>query len=257
MQTDLKSDGFCSYNQEAAPFFWTFQPDQYKNTYTAGEIGVPANGGSAGSYIRADVIDISSFLSGRNDILSKCNPPVPSLDSLRQEPLQAQPDNTSILLPKYTKNLRSENNLDVIDYNRWNDLYTDAQNLRFVIEDFAPIRGGLSTQQFAKNAWTNQNNVPNFDKNLCRLNLDPSYTTDPGVSGYPGVNPLTGELKSVVALQPGKPPGQPNYPFIDITSQQVSSTNNGQCGPNFFYGPNYDKGSCPTPFTDVLNTTYR
>jgi hypothetical protein len=82
MQTGLKSDNFCGYNQAAAPFFWIFQPRQYENTYATGEIGVFAAGGSAGSYVRPEVVDVSSFLLGLDNILSKCTPPAPSLDSL-------------------------------------------------------------------------------------------------------------------------------------------------------------------------------
>jgi hypothetical protein len=244
---NLKSDDFCFYNESAAPFYYTFQSGQYSNEFSIGECGIFAQGGANGSYIPGDAIDISSFLEGRNDILSKCLPPVPSLDSLRQEPLSYQSTETSILLPKYTKNLRSENNIDSIDYNRYQTLLTEPQNLRFVIEDFTASRGGISTQQFVKNSWSNQNGVPNFDKNLCMINLDPARMCDgcSDVNGYPGVDWISGEKKSASYISPGKPPGQPDYPFVDITSQEIFNTNS-HCGPEFFYGPNFDQGACPT-----------
>ena len=256
-QTNLKSDAFCSYNSAgASPFYYTFQPSQYFNTYQIGEVGVPAGGGSAGSYIRPDVIDISSFLSGRDDVLSRCVPPVPSLDSLRVEPLRQQDENiTSVLLPKYTRNLRSENSLDAVDYNRWNILQTEPQNLRQVIEDFSAERGGLATKQFVKNSWNNQNNLPNFDKNLCKTMLDPSRTSAEGselITGYPGTRWNTGEQLYAKNIQLGKPPGEPNYPFTDVTSQQVFNVNN-HCGEQQFSGPNYDQGSCPKPYQSMFN----
>ncbi len=243
----LKSDNFCGYNQSASPFFYTFQPEQYKNTYVVGEVGVIPQGGGAGSYIRSDVIDVSSFLSGRDDVLSKCLPPVPSLDSIRKEPLTPQDKDTTILLSKYTKNLRSENNIDSIDYNRYQTLLTEPQNLRFVIEDFSAERGGLPTQQFVKNSWTNQNNVKNFNKNLCKTMLDPSRACEDcsETSGYPGVDFITGKKLDAVNIPLGLPPNDSTYPFVDVTSQQVFAVNN-HCGPQEFYGINYDKGSCPT-----------
>jgi len=248
MQTDLKSDNFCGYNQSAAEFFWTFMPNQYSNTYSIGEVGVPAGGGMAGSYVRPDVIDVSSFLSGRDDILSKCTPPVPSLDSLNEPPLAVQ-GNIDMLVPKYTKELRSTNALDSIDYNRYTpNLPVDPQDVRFVIEDMAPQRGGFNTRNYVRSAWNNQNNVPNFDKNSCMTNLDPAMAFGPEstkVNGYPGVNPLTGQRKSAIYMPAGKPPGQPDYPFTDITSQQIQSVGAAACGPQFFSGPNYTIGSCP------------
>ncbi len=85
-QTNLKSDNFCGFNQAASPFFWIMEPGQYENTYASGEVGVFATS----NYVRPDVIQASSFLSGRDDILSRCNPPVPSLADTHQEPLRPQ-----------------------------------------------------------------------------------------------------------------------------------------------------------------------
>ena len=287
MQTNLKSDNFCGYNQEASPFYWILMPGQYENTFTIGEVGVPSGGGMAGSYIRPDVIDVSSFLSGRDNVLSNCTPPTPSLDSLNNPlssiqsvkpgkwpqtsgplntlppgstwpqnanaPMTPQP-NTDSLLPKYTKELRSSNSLDAIDYNRWQpNLPVDPQNLRYVIEGFVDQRGGQDTRNYVKSSWSNQNNDPNFDKNLCRTVLDPARACGPycsEVNGYPGTNPLTLQTGEITYLEPGRP--QPNYPFKDITSQQISAVGAGNCGPQFFSGPNYDQGSCPSVTQRVL-----
>jgi hypothetical protein len=254
MQTNLESDNFCGYNQEAAPFFWVLQPASsqgYNNMYAIGEVGVPAQGGSAGSYVRPEIIDIASFLDGRDNILSKCNPPVPSLDSLnREEPMSQQNKNASILLQKYTKEKKSAVALDSIDYNRFDPgLKVDPQNLRFVIEDFSNTRGGMDTKNYVKSSWSNQNNVPNFDRSLCQTVLDPSRACGPYCEDITGYNK--------VAVVPGKPPGQAAYPFVDITSQQIYQTGAEPCGPQFFFGQHFDQGSCPPIDQDVLAGRYQ
>jgi hypothetical protein len=253
-QTHLKaSDDFCGINQESAPFYYSFQPDQYQNTYVVGEVGVIPQGGGPGSYVRADVIDISSFLSGRNDILTKCNPPVPSLESLNKvdikenftdnvesyvSTLETQnKDITNILIPKYTRGVGSEKDISAVDYNRWQTLYTDAQNPRYILEDMSATRGGASTQQFVKNAWRNQNQIPNFDENLCKINLDPSRFCE-------GCDYINGSSPNLRNQPRGKPPGQPKYPFVDITSQQIFGTTF-KGGNEFFFGPKLEKGSIP------------
>ncbi len=153
MQTNLNKTDTCSYNISAAPFYYFFSPDQYKNTYTYGEVGLSAAGGTGGSYVRPDVIDVSSFLSGRDDILSRCNPPVPSLDEVEQAPLKQQnSENINILLPKYTKEKKSAVDLGAIDYNRWAPaLPVDPQDLRFIIEIILKRDGANRLQQIILN----------------------------------------------------------------------------------------------------------
>ena len=285
MQTGLKStDAFCSYNQSAAPFFWTFQPSQYKNNYTIGEVGVIPSGGSAGSYIPPNVIDVSSFLMGIDTVLSKCVPPTPSLDSIRTPviqkntsnsglnnggltekfgnvsvptnipsapyntivpdvsgPLKTQEDMSYILLPKYTKELRSVNSIDAIDFNRFTpSLPVDPQDLRFIIEDFAVQRGGMSTRDYVKSAWSNRNNSPSYNPAICGTTLDPNTECGPDCTGI--------ALKSVPYQGfTNKLTNEPNFPFKDPTPEQMYSLGMTSCSPRSFYGPNYDQGSCPPP----------
>ena len=301
MQTDLRSDSFCSYNQQSSPFYYIFQPNQYQDNFVYGEVGVIPQGGAAGSYIRPEVIDVSSFLSGREDILSKCNPPIPSLDSINQPKLYLQGSSTGstgstevpmalnirsknsgqgqgqnltpiintnvenfendtinpdpkILVPLYTKEKHSATELSAIDYNRWQPLYFDPHTPRYVIEDMAAERGGLNTTNYIKSAWSNQNQVKDFDKTLCMTTLDPSRDCGPEcslITGYPGVGLFDNKVKSVVYKDPGLPPGQSNYPYPGITSQQVFAVGADNCGPTYFYGKNYDKGSCP-PYEQTM-----
>jgi hypothetical protein len=250
--TSLKSDAWCSYNQSAAPFYWTFEPYQYANTYVTGEVGVFAAGGTAGSYVRPDVVDVDSFLSGRDDILSKCNPPVPGMDSVSQEPLLPQNnENVSILVPKYTREKKSSTDLSSVDYNRWQpELPSDPQNLRFIIEDFAPTRGGMNTTNYIKSAWNPKimyNDSVNADPMLCTTTLDPSRACGQYCSDVNGYN-----IGVVATPLINKPPNDPDYPFNGPTSQDLMNVGAIACGPNVFYGSNYDQGSCPPVQQNVL-----
>jgi hypothetical protein len=260
MQTGLKSDDFCGYNIESAPFYWLFQKGQYQDTYTIGEVGVPSGGGMPGSYERPEIVDIGSFLSGRDNILSKCMPPTPSLDSLNKptgpygapgtdgsagtQDFIKEQKSTSVLLPKYTKEKRSANSVDSIDYNRWTPLSTEPQDLRFVIENFSNQRGGFDTRNYVKSAWSNQNNTPYYSKDACETNLDPSRVCGPECAG------ITGYSKNIVPILPGKP--QEDYPFVDITSQQIVGVGAAPCGSQFFSGPSYQYGSCPPQVPQVF-----
>lgn len=295
MQTGLKSDNFCGYNQAAAPFFWVFQPKQYENTYATGEIGVFAAGGTTGSYVRPEIIDVSSFLLGLDNIISKCTPPAPSLDSLNnpmvsEKPIQSdkpvqsmnsmksgqsgqvtgqsgqvtydaiskQDDLSYLLTPKYTKELRSVNSVDSVDYNRWApNLPVEPQNLRFVIEDFANQRNGFNTRNYTKSAWSNQNNSPSYKPEMCQTTLNPNFCGKPEyeeITGYPGKNPITGEKK--VSLYRGPEQNPNDYPFIGTTSRQIFDVGASACATQEFYGPNYDKGSCPVQTPQVMKKSW-
>lgn len=243
-QTNLRTDDFCSYNQSAAPFYWIFEPYQYANTYVYGEVGINASGGSAGSYVRPDVIDVDSFLSGRDDILSRCNPPVPGLDEVAQAPLvQQNSGNVNLLVAKDTREKKSAVDLSAVDYNRWApNLPVNPQDLRFVIEGFSAQRGGLDTQNYTKSAWQPtiaRGSAVNGPPGMCQTTMDPNFAcgefcnTVSGYSGWGG---------NIQAMLPGRP--QSNYPFEGITSQQVKAVGASNCGEQQFYGPNYDQGSC-------------
>lgn len=151
-QTNLKADDWCSQNQSAAPLEWILQKGQYNNTYAIGTVGVNA----AANFVRPDVINIDSYLSGRDDILSKCNPPIPALDEANEPPLVYQNQgNVNYLQPLYTREKNSAVNLSAITYIPLTfnpDLPVNPQTLNNVIFD-EPQRGGLDTSNIIKNAW--------------------------------------------------------------------------------------------------------
>jgi hypothetical protein len=256
-QTNMKTDDFCAYNQASAIFYNIFMPGQWSNTYVYGEVGINAAGGSAGSFVRSEVIDVSSFLSGRDDILSRCNPPVPSLDEVKQAPLKNQnSNNVNLLISKFTKEKKSAVDLGAVDYNRWQpNLPSDPQNLRFVIEDFSPQRGGMNTTNYAKLAWdpkVSKGAAVNGPRFSGKTLMDPQRACGEYCSPVNGLN-----ANMVATPMMGKPPGQPNYPFMGPTSQQMKAVGATACAENQFYGVNYDQGSCGTmPAQQVMLNNY-
>jgi hypothetical protein len=163
-QSNLKSDAFCSYNQAAAPLEWVLQKGQYNNTFATGSIGINASSNS----VRPDVINIDSFLSGRDDILSKCNPPIPALNDANQPPLTYQNQkNTNELQPIYTKEKKSAVNLSAVSYLPLifePDLPNPPQNIDHIIFGGWAQRGGADTRNIIKQSWNEDN---------CEAFLDP------------------------------------------------------------------------------------
>lgn len=154
-QADLKSDDWCGYNQAAAEAQYVFQrPVQqgYKNTYAIGSVGINA----AYNPIRPDLVNIDSFLSGRDDILSKCNPPVPALDEANEPPIHYQNEkNVNLLQPIYSRERPSAVNLSAMSYlplTLQPELFNRPQDINHIILN-EPQRGGVDTSNLFKNAW--------------------------------------------------------------------------------------------------------
>ena len=272
-QTDLNADDFCGYNVSAAPFYWTFEPNQYENTFAVGEVGINAAGGTGGSYVRPDVIDVSSFLSGRDDVLSRCQPPIPPMDDWTKEELKKQDEKVTInLLPEYTREKKSAVDLSAINYNRWNPILTNPQDLGFVIENMWAQRGGLDTTNYLKSSWVQQNEV--YSPGSCGVVADPQRSCGSqcdSVSGYPGqkwisntnINLNTNDeaLWSGQSHYADHPVDQPEYPFPGPYSQDIESVGASACGPNYFTGgvtsdgTSYNDGSCPVQKSGVLQTS--
>lgn len=184
-QTDLKVDDFCGYNQSARPLIWTLAPYQYENTFSIGTVGVAP----ASNYVRPDVVNVDSFLSGRDDILTKCNPPIPALDEATEPPLHFQNQgNTNELQPIYTKEKKSAVNLSAVSYLPLTfnpDLPSEPQNLNHIIFAGAAQRGGVDTSNLVKSSWNSNN---------CETFLDPSRACGQEcseVNGYMTRLPLT------------------------------------------------------------------
>ncbi len=77
-------------------------------------------------------------------------------------------------------------------------------------------------------------------------------TLDPSRACGDFCSPVSGYDQ--VAEFPSIPPGQPDYPWRDITSQNEVAVGSAPCGPQYFTGLNLDQGSCPTINEQVLTS---
>ena len=163
-QTNLQSDAFCSYNQSSAPLEWVLQKGQYNNTFAIGSIGINPSENA----VRPDVINIDSFLSGRDDILSKCNPPIPAMDDANLPPLTYQDQkNVNELQPIYSREKKSAVNLSGVSYLPLTfspHLPNPPQNINQIIFGGWAQRGGADTRNIVKQSWNEDN---------CETFLDP------------------------------------------------------------------------------------
>ena len=98
VQTDLKSDNFCGFNQAASPMFWILDPVQNNVQFSIGETGVFSG---MGLHTPAEVIDVSSSIvgGGRDNFLVSCVPPVPSMLSDKGNSTDASIRNIGPALP--------------------------------------------------------------------------------------------------------------------------------------------------------------
>ena len=98
VQTDLKSDNFCGFNQAASSMYWILDPVQNNLQYNVGETGVFTG---VGLHTPGQVIDVSNTIvgGGRDNYLTKCNPPVPSMMSQYGNASDASIRNMGPVLP--------------------------------------------------------------------------------------------------------------------------------------------------------------
>lgn len=241
MQTDLKSDAFCIYNQAAAPLEYTLQKGQYYNTFPIGTVGINAKS----NFVRPDVINIDSFLSGRDDILSKCNPPIPALDEANEPPLTYQnQQNTNRLQPIYSKEKRSAVDLSAVSYLPLTfqpEQFNPPQDLNHIVFAGAAQRGGLNTSNLIKNS---------YYSDQCEYFLDPDRACGKKcseVNGYMTRLPPTkdnpeaewGKLPKGLPSPRWMSPGMTNTQIgkaarpMRVTSQQVFASGSDDSGPQF------------------------
>ena len=225
VQTDLKSDAFCDYNQAAAQMYWILDPVQNRLQYNIGETGVPTG---VGLHTPGEVIKVDSYLKDIGNYLTGCVPPAPPMPSKlgnssdasiegegAQLPIQgAAPgigkkivpnpqfnnqkvlveqqfkenfsemeqkmnskfggselmtadgktaanvvNSNTFLIPDAGQNVkRSANDLSSVDWQAGfagnpGNLYSEPQNLTYVIERMALERGGLDANQLLKQSW--------------------------------------------------------------------------------------------------------
>lgn len=151
-QTNLKSDAWDIYNQATKTFDWTLQNGQYSNTYAFGTVGVSAGSNA----IRQDVVDVSSYLSGRDNILSRCNPPIPKMEEANLPPLSVQKKDVNTLVPLYTrekKSTSSATNKSYIPYSFNPGVRQDTQSVKNIVFNGWSQRGGALTSNMIKDEW--------------------------------------------------------------------------------------------------------
>ena len=311
VQTNLKSDNFCDYNQSAGPFHWIMDPTQVNVQYNVGEVGLPTG---VGLHTPAQVIKVSNFLSDRGNYLTSCVPPVPNMLSKygnksdtsinnNGPPLETQGldlptsphtqeekftdraplklpehftdtgnDNqkkysgkisnadgsttyhkhktTDFLLPSVQNNKASAINLAHIDLQggfsgNVGNLFTEPQNLTYVIERMWLQRGGLDQNQEIKKAY--EYGGPK-NLNICnkiRKPYDIKYpfglpTTDNGkpiyVNQTPSLQSHHFTPNDVVALGSSSPVYQQNMLDKELEFRVAP--------PPYNYNANYTNGGC-------------
>jgi len=221
-ETGLKSDGFCLYNQSAAPLEYTLQNGQYNNTFAIGSVGIfPTS-----NYVRPDVINVDSFLSGRDNILTKCNPPLPAIDEANEPPLVYQDQgDVNRLQPNYTREKKSAVNLSAVSYLPLTfqpKFFTPPQDINNIIFAGQAQRGGANTSNIIKSA---------YNSNACEYFLDPNRFCGPKcseVNGYFTRLPYSPDKPEAAW---GKlPKGLPNMSWL---SPSQTNTQIGMAAPRF------------------------
>lgn len=169
---------FCGYNHSVDTGRWVLAPYQYEDTHCLGEVGLMC----ASNNVRPGLVGTDTTLRGNNQTISMCNPyqgawsnennpdnwevmaaydrntyTPPSSDYYLQEHIgqvkrrvKNEKKNQSNLVSAYTREKRSADNLDAIDFNRWQPLYQNHQRPDNTIEDMWVQRGGLHSRSYAK-----------------------------------------------------------------------------------------------------------
>jgi hypothetical protein len=78
VQMDTTIDNLCGFEQEASGMYWVLDPVQNRLQYNVGETGIYTG---VGLNTPAQVIDVSSSIvgGGRDNLITMCIPPVPTL----------------------------------------------------------------------------------------------------------------------------------------------------------------------------------
>ena len=182
-QTNLKSDAWDIYNQATKTFDWTLQNGQYNNTYAFGTVGVSAGSNA----IRSDVVDVSSYLSGRDNILSKCNPPIPKMEEANLPPLVVQKKDVNTLVPLYTrekKSTSSATNKSYIPYSFNPGVRKDTQSVKNIVFTGWSQRGGALTSNMIKDEWQ-QDPILHKGRNMVPVDMGKQPMPTPKTTNSP------------------------------------------------------------------------
>ena len=159
---------YSGYEQTKGPYNWTTDSAQNSELYHLTETGMNS---SIGLHTPGDVINVSSYLSDRGNILTKELPPevkeqttsysLNNMETLKQEKLKlGQIDTTQYLSPVSTRGKGKEKDLSDIDWKAGfsgspTNLPINHQDQTHIVNRNILERNGLDSSQIIKSTWNN------------------------------------------------------------------------------------------------------
>lgn len=159
---------YNGYDQINGPYNWTIDSTQNSEQYNLTETGI---NNSIGVHTPSDIINVSSYLSDRGNILTKELPPevkkqmksysLNNMDTLKQEKLKiGNIDNTQYLSPVSTRGKGKEKDLSDVDWMAGfsgvpTNLPINHQDQTHIVDRNILERNGLDSSQIIKSTWNN------------------------------------------------------------------------------------------------------
>ena len=159
---------YNGYEQSTAPYNWTTDSIQNTEQYNLTDTGINT---SIGLYTPSEIIDVSSYLSDRGNILTKELPPsikeqnktysLNNMEPLKHDKLElGKIDSTQFLSPLSTRGKGKEKDLSDIDWYAGfsgvpSNVPINHQDQKHIINRNVLERGGLNSSQLIKSTWNN------------------------------------------------------------------------------------------------------
>lgn len=154
--------------QAVAPYKWIIDNTQNSEQYNLTETGINS---SIGLHTPSDIINVSSYLSDRGNILTKELPPevkeqiksysLNNIETLKQEKLKlGNIDSSQYLSPVSTRGKGKEKDLSDVDWKAGfsgvpTNLPIDHQDQTHIVNRNILERNGLDSSQIIKSTWNN------------------------------------------------------------------------------------------------------
>lgn len=159
---------YNGYEQASAPYNWTTDSTQNTEQYNLTETGINT---SIGLHTPSDIINTSSYLSDRGNILTKELPSsikeqnimysFNNMETLKREKLKlGKIDSTQFLSPLSTRGKGKEKDLSDVNWNAGfsgvpSNVPINHQDQKHIINRNVLERGGLNSSQIIKSTWNN------------------------------------------------------------------------------------------------------